>query len=375
MNFSIFLISVLLLALFPAYYYSKFFKPKQLQQSAKFQPPEITPIGDDFKWEKQKPYPYRPFKKGTYKMNLAIRKLDPNNLISLEDTYLDRITLREKLFDEEKFFGCHESALDALKETYKTIFSFLTKRYPQYFEITEKNMIHNKITRKFIPLDTDNLTAEEMFRLIACNIEEDVLIMLKNPDTKEYDEYVLRAAVSLFPSGFDPLEKINKPLTLIHGPVPGYVERLQLSMNRFFSRLRPYEYIVRNNWAFQTHPKLCAPTGSHATDEEAKTIHYLYPNDLDFNKCFFRVEKQCFTRLPESGADLMFIRTYVTSLMELRSDLTEEQKEIFCEAVDGLTGRFAVYKKRIEWGEAVKSFIRGESDGSHPTPEPYAFVH
>ncbi|OXT10160.1 hypothetical protein B9K06_26560, partial [Bacillus sp. OG2] len=84
----------------------------------------------------------------------------------------------------------------------------------------------------------------------------------------------------------------------VHGPVPGYVEKLQFSMNKFFARLKKYEFVVRNNWSFQTHTNLCAPSGSqsHATMEDMIKIHPLAPNDLDFNKCFFRVEKQCFTR-------------------------------------------------------------------------------
>lgn len=342
----------------------------------KFKPPIITPIGEDFKWEDQKPYPYRPFKKGPYRMNLAIRKLDPNDIISIEDTYLDRINLRLKLFDETKLYGCHESALESLKEAYKFILNFLLKRYPQYFELIDNNtMFHNKIIDKTFPYDPKSMKSEEIFKAIVYNIEEDMLIMVKNSEDEKYDEYILRAAVSLHPSGFNPIEKLNQPLTKVHGPVPGYLQKLQLSMNRFFNRLQKYEFIVRNNWSLQTHTNLCAPTGQHATSEEAKMIHLLYPEDLDFNKCFFRVEKQCFTRLPETGSNLMFIRTYVTSLMELRNDLTDEQKDILCDAIDGISGDFAVYKRRIEWGEAAKSFIRGESNGSQPIPTKYKFIH
>ncbi|CAI8510391.1 unnamed protein product [Pichia kudriavzevii] len=188
------------------------------------------------------------------------------------------------------------------------------------------------------------------------------------------DEYVLRAAISLFPAGFNPLEKINNPLTKIHEPVPGYVNKLQLSMNKFFSRLNTHEYIVRNNWSIQTHCNLCAPSGSHATEEEATVIHPFYPEELDYNKVFFRVEKQCFTRLAKTGSNLMVIRTYVTSLMELRDSLNDEEKETLCSAIDGLTGELAIYKRRIQWGDAAKAFIRGESNGINTTAKKYLFV-
>ncbi|GMM44695.1 hypothetical protein DAPK24_012700 [Pichia kluyveri] len=364
----------------PSIYY--FFNNKKngkakaaVKQEKEFPKPTIVPVSDDFDWEKQTPYPYRPYKKGPYKMNLAIRKLDPNDIICIEDTYLDRVTLREKLFDEKKLSGFHESALDSLKETYRFIFNHLLQRYPKYFTYSnDKKTIINKIKESSVPANPSDLSGNELLRIIASNIEEDMLLLIKNNDEGEPDEYVLRASTSLFPAGFNPAQKMNLPLTKIHTPVPHYVEKLQTSMNKFFSRIKPYEFIIRNNWSIQTHTNLCAPTGSHATKEEATTIHPLYPQDLDFNKVFFRVEKQCFTRLPETGSDLMFIRTYVTSLMDLRGSLTEEEKEILCSAIDGIMGDFAIYKKRIQWGEAAKAFIMGESNGSNPVKTKYTFV-
>jgi hypothetical protein len=346
------------------------------KQQNDLEPPVIEAVSDNFKWESEKPFPYRPFKKGLYKMNLAIRKLDPNDIICIEDTYLERTELRETLFETEKLYGCHDSAIDALREAYAFVFDHLIKRYPMYFEYSrDKSMITNKIRNVEVPTNTSFMKPEELLKIIATNIEEDVLILIKNPDTDQPDEYILRAGISLFPAGFNPLEKLNQPLTKIHGPVPNYKEKLQTSMNKFFARLKPYEFIVRNNWSIQTHTNICAPTGSHATPDEAKVIHPLYPEDLDFNKCFFRVEKQCFTRLPISGADIMFIRTYTTPLMELRKSLSDEEKETLCSAIDGITDGFSIYKKRIQWGEAAKSFIKGESNGSNPRIERYKFIH
>lgn len=36
--------------------------------------PGIVPVNNEFRWENQKPFPYKPFKKGSYKMTLADRK-------------------------------------------------------------------------------------------------------------------------------------------------------------------------------------------------------------------------------------------------------------------------------------------------------------
>ena len=377
MQIGLLVVTLLLVVVLSGYYFYTGRKTKQkIGAKAKFLPPVITPVSADFKWEETEPYPYRPFKKGPYNMTLALKKLDPNDYIALESTYLERIALREKLFNETEFYACDDSAVDALKEMYRFIFGFMMKKYPQYFELAERGTsIHNKITQKFFPSDPAGMKKEEILRFIATNIEEDMLIMLKNPSTGQLDEYILRSFITLMPAGFNPMTKLNKSLTAIHGPVPGYLQKLQISMNKFFSRVQPHEFIVRQNWSFQTHPNLCAPKGSHATKEEAEKLHPLFPNDLDFNKCFFRVEKQCVTRLPETGAIIMIIRTYTTSLMDLRADLSEEQKDIMCSAIDGISGDLALYKRRVIWGNAAKSFIRGESNGSQPIPRKHVFVH
>lgn len=370
------LVSVSIISLLSAVIYKYWFKklPPKIGKkilSEELPSPKITPIDSFFSWEHQTPHPYRPFKNGDYKMTMAIRDLDPNNLIILEDTYLERTTLRTKLFDEAKTYGCHDSAIPALKEAYSFIFDFLCKRYPQYFSESETT-ITNKIRNFTFAKNPVNIPIEQVLRTIAENIEEDIYILIKNSEFEEYDEYVIRAAVGLFPSGFDPIKKMNLPLTKVHAPVPGYEKKLKFSMNKFFSRLRVNEFIVRNNWAVQTHSNLNAPTGSHAEASDIKEITDLDPNELDFNKVFFRVEKQSFTRLPKSKADLMFIRTYMTPFSLLRDNVDVNG---LCRAIDGYKEGMEVYKKKIEWGEAIKKYLRRESNGTTNEYKKYFFVH
>ncbi|GMM28809.1 hypothetical protein DAMA08_015250 [Martiniozyma asiatica (nom. inval.)] len=371
-----------LAALTPIYYYyqnhihSGKKKLSASKSSSEFESPVIEPVDASFNWETAEPHPYRPFKYGDYKMTLAIRKQEAQEMFTIENSYKDRTKLRAKMFEQEKLYYCHPSAVPALKETYSFIFSTLTKRYPMYFVI-ENDKIINKINKVEIPLSPENLEIDEMLRLIATNIEEDFLILIKNLESEEIDEYYLRAAVSLFPAGFNPIEKIDLPLTQIHEPVPNYKEKLQFSMNKFFARLKVNEFIVRNNWSIQCHTNLCAPTGSHASETEAQNLPEFDPQELDYNKCFFRVEKQSFTRLPESKADLMTIRTYVTPLMQLRETLDAEETERLCSAIDGLNkkNQFDVYKRKIQWGTAAKAFLRRETDGAVKEHIPYKFVH
>lgn len=134
---------------------------KTLKVLNDLKPQAINPVEQNFNWEEQKPYPYRPFKKGPHRMTMGIRELDPNDIICLENTYIDRVSLRTKLFEETKQYGCHESAIPALKEAYTFVFGFLLKRYPQYFQLSEKGLIHNIITDKLIPYNPEGLSPGE----------------------------------------------------------------------------------------------------------------------------------------------------------------------------------------------------------------------
>ncbi|KAG7695000.1 hypothetical protein KL930_001323 [Ogataea haglerorum] len=324
----------------------------------------IEPVDPNFDWEKEKPVPYRPFKNAPYRINMAIQKADPQNIIVIENTYLKSTKLRERIMNEraEISMACHPSAEAALKELYCTVTDFLMKKYPMYFYTKDNGTtFYNKIKNESFPLDPTMEDRLEVLKFLGRTIEEDFIILLKNGDEGELEnEYVWRAGVSCYPSGFVPGEKFNKPLTAIHSPVPQYLERLKVSMNRFFERLRVHEFVVRYNWSIQAHTNIFAPSMNHGTRTVA-SVKPLSPEDLDFNKVFMRVEKQCFTRLPKTKADIMFIRTYTTPLTRIKA---ENRAEDFCGAIDGLSDDFAIYKNKILWGDAVKAFLKGESSGS-----------
>jgi hypothetical protein len=57
----------------------------------------------------------------------------------------------------------------------------------------------------------------------------------------------LQGYVTCFPAGFNTKEKFGLKLRDIHKPVPGYKEKLELSMDRTFDRLEVGKVIKRSN--------------------------------------------------------------------------------------------------------------------------------
>lgn len=82
-------------------------------------------------------------------------------------------------------------------------------------------------------------------------MDEDILILLPSDDG---DGYSLKGFVNCFPAGFNTKEKLGLKLRDIHTPVPGYKQKLELSMDRFFDRLEVGKVVKRANVSHHIMP-------------------------------------------------------------------------------------------------------------------------
>jgi hypothetical protein len=131
-------------------------------------------------------------------------------------------------------------------------------------------------------------------------VQEDLCVLVRE------DAWRLRAACVCFPSRWNLASKLGATLDGIHDPVPGYQDHLSSPTNSFFDRLKPERSFWRLNWTLLDSPDLFQPA----------SVRRAPSGDLD--QWFFRVERQTLRRLPESGAVVFTIRTYVTSAEQLR---------------------------------------------------------
>jgi hypothetical protein len=179
----------------------------------------------------------------------------------------------------------------AVQELYDYLFeTYLPVRYPSIFKACEDKhssgaMLQNLVTRQTLPMTmTDSTPLQVALKTIAQNVDEDFFILLprKQGDSNE-DFYVLEAYAACFPSGFQPKDKVGKKLADIHGPVPGYKEKLQKSMDRFFARLEPGRYVKRVNWGLTVDEELYSNFDKSAPAFEGK-LKKLSLEDLDLDK-------------------------------------------------------------------------------------------
>lgn len=134
---------------------------------------------------------------------------------------------------------------------------------------------------------------------------EDFCLLLPDPASGEYR---LVGAILCFPSRWLLSEKLGRPLTVIHEPVPDYGERLSRRVNRVFEALRVGRPLYRINWLVHATSELHLPLG--ASDKLVEAYG-------DKGPFYLRTERQTLVRLPRSGAIAFGIKTTICPIEAL----------------------------------------------------------
>jgi hypothetical protein len=232
----------------------------------------------------------------------------------MDKTYKERLALRKSLLESHPGTvravnmgkdtpEVNTRIREALCEWYAFIMGeYLPSRYPTMFQLVDEKegmVLENVVTgartcvdpevvlRSFIGEAGDGGDIEEapllhLTDILSSYIDEDFLILFPNPPTPsttvtnpEETPYTLQLYSTYYPAGFNPREKLGLPLAHIHTPVPGYKEKLEKSMDRFFARLEVGKFVVRTNWSVMTPgARLFAAFGG---------LHDHTPEDMDLN--------------------------------------------------------------------------------------------
>ncbi|PCH03733.1 Protein of unknown function DUF3445 [Penicillium occitanis (nom. inval.)] len=328
---------------------------------------DIVPL-HGFHWDETEPLAYRPFK-SQYHLTMGVQQAEVSELIQIDRMYLDRIQLRKDLIarHEDQVLAVNPPAIEAVRELYSWLVDqYLPQRYGDIFELHRQEssgnietFLQNKVTDDIVPIDPNLQSPEDALRIIGRQVEEDFLFLL--PSGPE-EQLVLEAYIACFPAGFAWTMKRGKTLAEIHQPVPDYKKKLQLSMDRFLSRLEPGKFVKRLNWSITPTGELFALQDLHnyGGHEEELTLE-----NFDPSKARLRCERQTLHRLPKSRAIVFTIKTYMYPLDSIKAEGLGSQ---LAEAVDGLRNGSSpmmyVYKNAVSWGKVVQDYLRSESSQS-----------
>lgn len=145
----------------------------------------------------------------------------------------------------------------------------------------------------------------EPFDVLAALLQEDLLLL-----ERQGDEHVLTAGLLCFPASWTLAEKIGRPLTRIHQPVQQYDSDIARRVQRLFDRVQPGQAMWRANVLGYADAVLHQPRSETAPRQAPRAARYL------------RSERQTVLKLPQTGAVLFAVHTWVVPF----DRLTPEQR-------------------------------------------------
>ncbi|KAI8963243.1 hypothetical protein F5Y11DRAFT_164421 [Daldinia sp. FL1419] len=263
----------------------------------------------EFDIDRARPRPYRPFR-WAYHQTMSLTKLENDWWIELESTYKTRIAQRKELYAKHGKDVLHwlPGSELACKELMEMVLQFICARYPQYFVLSpDKSQLENKI------LGTVSVIKEQhpLFILLD-NVPEDFNIMLRDPETGYYH---LRAGIICSSLGWNLGTKMGLKLHEIHQPIPDYKEKMQFSMDRFFSKMPASKPIQRGSWGLEVDQPLYMPPG-----DPHEGYRDFQDANLDRSRLHLRVDWQTLRRLPLSAGVVFNFKALFTPLEELRNE-------------------------------------------------------
>jgi hypothetical protein len=331
---------------------------------------DIEPM-EDFDLKTAESVQTRPWKP-KYHLTMGLEKCTFSDIIPIDKTLEERLTLRRKIVREHfnMVIASDPCSDSAVREFYVWMVNkYLPRRYPCLYRLEGGMLVGPGTTH--LPLNPpDDVNA--ILRLLAENVDAELFFLQRQGDT-----YIAKALILCYAFSFNPSLKLNKTLAEIHGPVPGYKEKLERSMNRYFTSLPKGKVVKRYNWNISIGRDLFVPRENPLTvlplwlmgwiktvlEWLGIEVLKMKSEDLDPEEMNVRCERQTLHRLMENDDTLVFaFKTYQYPLRQIRD---EGGGPALAEAVRGIdrgsVPQIAWYKASIYWGQAVIEYLLGGS--------------
>ncbi len=216
----------------------------------------------------------------------GVAPLKPEEWLHVDDAYAAQMAERLRLLRSQRdsVLWMDTSAQQAAEE----LLLMALKHCPDGFAVTDDQVTCPDGRVVALSLDDPLGTLGQIF-------QEDFCLMIK-----QGNEHALMGAVLCFPASWTLSEKAGKGLFAVHGPVDVYDGLLARRVQRLFDGVRAGKPLWRFNALWYDDPALYQPRSALAP-REAPPAH---------EGGYFRSERQCILRLPETGAAVFSIHTY-----------------------------------------------------------------
>lgn len=220
----------------------------------------------------------------------GIAPLEMAEWLMVDEAFAGQLAERERLLAERRdnVLAVTEAGQAAAAELLEFVLEWLAGNAPAY-EVSATQVLRP---------DGVTVTVDrgDPMGTLGHLVQEDFCLL-----EKQGDEHVLTAAVLCFPASWRLADKIGRPLTTIHVPVPAYDDGIARRVQRLFDGVR----VGRPLWRYNVL--------SYAAADLFQPVPRDEPRGLEDGEGlpFIRSERQCVLRLPKTQACVFSIHTYV----------------------------------------------------------------
>jgi hypothetical protein len=259
--------------------------------------------------------PYFPLDRDDYAMTMNARALPIDCLIEVEPGhYAAELAEKEAILasDYHYYFRSPAEAEAHAWDAIELLLPNMARHHPRHFtlEITgDRWHWHNRLlgTTIAFTLGAAGTLPLPPLDWLGHQVQEDLLIMAEDPAAGT----PLIAGHLCFASGWCLDDKLGQSFLAIHEPVPIFAERIGRSADLLMQRLKPHHPTGRVGWSLTTSPAL---------NRAPKVLPWLRDDERPIDaeaageRCYLRLERQTFSRLPRTRGVLFTIHTYLAPL-------------------------------------------------------------
>ncbi len=228
----------------------------------------------------------------------GVQPMAQGDFLRKDEAFAGQMALRDSLIAEKQdtVHGLLDSAQAAAGELYDTVLAKLS--HDPAYQIGPDSVLRPDGERV-------NLDRSKPLLTLGRLVQEDLCILQAKDG-----EHHLTGAILCFPASWTLAQKLGRAMTSIHRPVTSYTHDMAARVQRMMEVIRVDQGLWRMNFLTYESPDLHHPRLEEAPRDRRKTIE----------KPYVRCERQCFVRLPKTGAVVFTIHTYLMPIADLPPD-------------------------------------------------------
>jgi dimethylamine monooxygenase subunit A len=194
---------------------------------------------------------------------------------------------------------------------------------------------------------------QQVAEFVALLVQEDLVVLRHEPSPA-----IMEAMHVLFPSAWNPAEKVGRSFAEVHAPVV-HSEKLVAAGEELMRTVVQRGPFIRWAWGLHRDGELCHHPVLHQQPEEP-----IAPTpDQAAAATWLRIERQTFIPMPDIGRAVFTIRTFVEPLQQLADDLNG--CAALASAIAGMSDEALVYKGLVQRRDPLVTWLKGRA-AVHP---------